>query len=167
MFGWAVVGLAQIFHPPPLSPSPFAFLPSITSSPLLFSSRRERRSCAASFLNAVGLNWQKGPRHGATLYPPSAPPPFPLSLSPSPSYIYIYNSIKRPVDAPWHCWHLVILTSRCETSLIQREIARGGGRERGPFSRYNNPSMGPYILGTARWWTEPPVYKRGAKAPWN
>jgi len=54
----------------------------------------------------------------------------PCHLPPSYIYIYIYNSIKRPVDASWHCWHLVILTSRCETSLIQREIAGQNERQR-------------------------------------
>lgn len=121
-FGWAVVGLAQIFHPFS-SPLPF---PAFTwyyveSASFLFLKRKTQ--LRRSFLNAVGLNWQKGPRHGATLYPPSALPPF------APLLIYIYNSIKRPVDAPRHCWHLVILTSRCETSLIQQEIARQDERE--------------------------------------
>lgn len=144
-------------------------LPSINVVPFLFSFRSRKTQLRRSFLNAVGLNWQKGPRHGATLYPSSAPPPF-RPLSPFYTYIYIYNSIKRLVDASRHCWHLVILTSRCETSLIQCEIARQDERAAArTFFSLEQPFCGPSYFGDRLLMDRATVsvHKRGVKAPWN
>lgn len=90
---------------PPFFPLISAFTWYYVESASFFFSE-QKTQLRRIFLNAIGLNWQKGSRHGATLYPPSAPPPFRVAYPPS--YIYIIRS-SAPLTRPdtvdiWLFW---------------------------------------------------------------